>query len=75
MPLLSVPRILRPNEGQHIDPISELKLRDISNFLGALVMGRERTVIKRGFSFPFGGSLLLVAEKPTRKVLERFAQE
>ena len=65
MPLLFVSRILRPNKRQHNDPISELKLGDFSNFFGALVMGLERSAIKRGFSFPFGGSLFLVAGKPT----------
>jgi SAM-dependent methyltransferase len=46
------------------DPLAELKIGRFSNVLLERILHFERRIIKSGFSFPFGGSLLVVAKRP-----------
>lgn len=47
------------------DPGSELKVGRVWNSLFGMILAGERTLIRGGVSFPAGGSLLLVARRPT----------
>ena len=48
---------------QKFDPMKELRLSPVVNLLLDKVMDFERMMIRMGMSFPFGGSLLCVAQK------------
>ncbi len=63
LPLLLVSRLRRSGKSVALDPVAELRIHPLLN--GALeeVLDFERRCIQMGVSFPFGGSLLLVAQK------------
>lgn len=60
-PLMMASRLL--TKQKTTDPMSELRLSNITNALFESVMNCEATMIKLNFSLPFGGSLLLVGKK------------
>jgi hypothetical protein len=57
-------RLKRRAVNKEFDPTAEFKLSAPANYLLEHVMDVERAMIRLGVSFPAGGSLLLVAEKP-----------
>lgn len=63
LPLMVVSRRKLQREGEN-RLLSELSIGGILNSLFEATMNFERLLIERGVSFPFGGSLLLVARKP-----------
>jgi len=48
------------------DPLSEFRVSGWQNRVGASLLTAERWLIRRGISFPAGGSLLMVARRRTR---------
>jgi len=64
-PLMVTSRLARPRKTNELlaDPLSELRLPVYVNRIFESVMNVERTLIKLGVHFPFGGSLLLMARK------------
>jgi hypothetical protein len=50
----------------NFDPMAEFKINPLLNMFLENVMGFERFLIKQGFSFPFGGSLLVIAKRSHR---------
>jgi SAM-dependent methyltransferase len=63
-PALLVSRLRDRHATRTFDPLAEFRLGPLLNRLLGLVCGTERMMIKGGLSFPFGGSLLLVARRP-----------
>ena len=61
-PLMLVSRI-KGRHSETYDPASEVKINHFMNTLFTKILGLERWAIKLGLLFPFGGSLLLVAQK------------
>lgn len=61
-PFLYVSRFLKT---KHADALAELKLPRTLNLIFETLMNLERQLIKKGVRIPFGGSLLLIAEKTT----------
>lgn len=62
LPLMAVSRIKQKMQ-KDFDPLTEL---NINKHLGSVlekILGFERIFIKNGFSFPVGGSLLIVAKR------------
>lgn len=62
-PLLWFSRRKTRNSIETFDPLAELKIGTFLNFSLKIVMNIERVLIQLGISFPFGGSLLLIAYK------------
>jgi hypothetical protein len=63
-PLLVLARLAKRRAQTDVDPRAELKLRPGLNRSLERVLGLERRLIERACSFPFGGSLLVVARRP-----------
>jgi SAM-dependent methyltransferase len=63
LPLMFVARSRQRRPKGHFDPLAEFKVSRFLNSALEKVMGAERAAIRMGFSFPIGGSLLLVAER------------
>lgn len=61
-PLMLVSRI-KDRHSETYNPASEVKINHFMNTLFTKILGLERWAIKLGLLFPFGGSLLLVAQK------------
>ncbi len=61
LPLILLSRVRQPRSQDDFDPTVELKIGHLLNVALEKVLGIERTLIERGFSFPAGGSLLVVA--------------
>ena len=49
---------------EDFDALAELRLSPIANFALKSILDLERGLIRAGARFPFGGSLLVVAQKP-----------
>ncbi|MFM7372201.1 MAG: SAM-dependent methyltransferase, partial [Sphaerospermopsis kisseleviana] len=62
LPLMLLSR-LNQRSSKNYDPTSELKISGTLNYLLAKILDVERWLIKLGFSFPWGGSLLVIAYK------------
>jgi SAM-dependent methyltransferase len=63
LPLMMVSRACQRSVKQKSDPLAELRIAGLANALLEKIMGIELLAIRRGFNFPLGGSLLLVARK------------
>lgn len=63
LPVMLLSRLRQKKFDSNYDQTSELRLPTFINYVFELLMGLERTLIISGFSFPIGGSLLLVAQK------------
>jgi SAM-dependent methyltransferase len=64
LPLMLLSRLKRSTRSRDdFDPTAELKIASFLNVALESVLGIERILIKSGFSFPAGGSLLVVAKK------------
>ncbi len=66
LPLMLVARFKQRRSKGDFDPLAEFKMSHFLNSALEKVMGAERAAIRMGFSFPIGGSLLLVAERSRR---------
>jgi 2-polyprenyl-3-methyl-5-hydroxy-6-metoxy-1,4-benzoquinol methylase len=66
-PALLVSRLRDRRATGTFDPLAEFRLGPLLNRMLALISATERVMIKGGLSFPFGGSLLLVARRPERQ--------
>lgn len=66
LPLMFVARLKQRRSKGHFDPLAEFKVSHFLNSTLEKVMGAERAAIRMGFSFPIGGSLLLVGERSRR---------
>ena len=62
LPLMLLSR-LNQRSSKNYDPTSELKISGTLNYLLEKILDVERWLIKLGFSFPWGGSLLVIAYK------------
>lgn len=62
LPLMLISR-LNQRPSKNYDPTSELKISGTLNYLLEKILNLERWLIKLGFSFPWGGSLLVIAYK------------
>jgi len=56
-------RLLRCESGKEVDARRELRIGDFANGILGTVMRLERSAIVSGVRFPFGGSLLVVAQR------------
>jgi SAM-dependent methyltransferase len=63
LPLLLLSRWKRDRPGTCFDPLAEYRIGSLTNRILETTLALERALITRGFSFPAGGSLLLVARK------------
>jgi SAM-dependent methyltransferase len=64
LPAMFAARLGKRRPVANYDGMAELKIGGIANLALEKTMNLERTMIRAGFSFPAGGSLLLVARKP-----------
>lgn len=62
LPLMYLSRLSKKNKTESYDPNSEYCLPKIANDILESVLTIERMGIKAGFSYPMGGSLLVVAK-------------
>ena len=58
-----ISRINSRSNSKDYDPTSELKIGGFLNYLLEKILDIETWFIKLGFSFPWGGSLLVIAYK------------
>ena len=65
LPLMMISRLRQRTDDKDYDPMAELKLSGAMNKMLEQIMRVERALIRLGLPFPAGGSLLLVARKPT----------
>lgn len=65
LPLMFVSRLSKRKPVENYDPIQEFRISKLANMALEKVLDLERLMICRGISFPFGGSRLLIARKPT----------
>lgn len=65
LPALLISRMRERRAGTTFDPVAEFQSSARLNKALAWICGIERTLITRGLSFGAGGSLLLVARKPS----------
>lgn len=63
LPLMMLSRVKRRKAEADFDPAAELDVDPILNVPLEGVLGIERALIRKGFSLPAGGSLLLVAKR------------
>ena len=66
LPLMLFSRLKQPGSQDDFDPVAELQIDNVLNTALEKVLGIERILIERGFSFPSGGSLIVVAGKDWR---------
>jgi SAM-dependent methyltransferase len=66
LPLMLLSRLRQRRSQDTFDPLSEYKIGDRLNMALEKVLGIERVLIERGYSFPVGGSLLVVARRDLR---------
>jgi SAM-dependent methyltransferase len=64
LPLMLIARLRQRRANREFDPAAKFKLSAPANYLLERVIDVERVMVSLGVSFPAGGSLLLVAEKP-----------
>ena len=63
MPLMLLSRLRRRSYTKHFDPHAEFKIGAGVNRILTKALAWEQFMIRRGASFPAGGSLLLVAKR------------
>jgi SAM-dependent methyltransferase len=63
LPLMLISRLRQRGSHEDFDPTSELDISSRLNLVLESALTVERQFIKRGICFPWGGSLLLVAQK------------
>lgn len=64
LPFMMISRRLSGRQKKHVfDPLAELKISGPINSFFEKCLDFERFIIRKGISFPFGGSLLLIARK------------
>jgi len=63
LPLMFASRLTRRKAQQDFDVLAELRLSPAANFVLKSILDLERGLIRAGVRFPFGGSLLVVAQK------------
>lgn len=63
LPLMFVSRLARRKARQDFDVLAELRLNPVTNFALKSVLDFERGLIRAGVRLPFGGSLLVAAQK------------
>lgn len=63
LPLMLISRLNNRSKSNDYDPTSELKISGSLNYFLEKILDIERWLIKLGFSFPLGGSLLVIAYK------------
>ena len=63
LPLLIISRLKLRKPGPKFDPTSELRNKGLMNNVLERILDLERSMIRLGFPFPAGGSLLLIARK------------
>ena len=63
LPLMLLSRMKQRKPQDDWDPMAELKIGGLLNALLGKVLDFERILIKSGFSFPAGGSLLVIARR------------
>jgi SAM-dependent methyltransferase len=63
LPLLIVSRFKQGLSGKEFDPMSEFKIGSLVSATLEKILDAERSLIRSGFSFPVGGSLLVVARR------------
>ena len=63
LPIMFLSRIKRQLSSNKFDPMAELRIGQTTNTVLENVMTVERVFIKHGFSFPAGGSLLVIAKR------------
>lgn len=63
LPLMMMSRMLQQKPNAQYNALSELKISGGLNATLEMLLNLERKLIELGLSFPFGGSLLLVAQK------------
>lgn len=62
-PVMAISRLYNKRNPEKYDPTEELQINNaLSKTLG-IILGLELILIQSGFSFPFGGSLMIVAKK------------
>jgi SAM-dependent methyltransferase len=66
LPLMLLSRMKRRISSDKFDLLAELKIGQITNAVLENILTLERLFIKRGFSFPVGGSLIIVAKRNRR---------
>ena len=66
LPLMLLSRIKRQRASDRFDPLAELSVVRSKNAVLENILTVERAIIKRGFSFPAGGSLLIIAKRNRR---------
>jgi SAM-dependent methyltransferase len=67
-PLMYISRLLQKNKNENsdYDPLGELKINFIVNFIFRVFMKIDEWLIKLGIRLPFGGSLIVIARKLSR---------
>jgi len=63
LPLMALARLKKRVPESDYDPMSELKIGGVTNYILEKVLGFERILIRTGVSLPVGGSLLAIARK------------
>ena len=69
LPLMIISRLKKRQPDPEFDPASELRISGLINTILERVIDLERSMIRLGLSFPAGGSLLLIAQKISNRVL------
>ena len=64
LPLMMISRLRKRNPDHAFDPLAEHRISGLANAVLENLLNFERALIRWGFPFPVGGSLLLVARKP-----------
>jgi len=64
LPLMFLSRLSKRKPVENYDPTQEFQINGLLNGILEAVLDLERMIIRTGFSFPAGGSRLLVARKP-----------
>ena len=63
LPLLMISRLKKRKPDSKFDPTAEFRINRSMNTIFKMTLDFERSLIRLGFPFPVGGSLLLVARK------------
>jgi hypothetical protein len=63
LPLMLISRLTKRFSDDDFDPLSELRVGGLVNSILKKVLDIEFAFIRKGISFPLGGSLLLIARK------------
>lgn len=65
LPLMTLSRFRQRNPKKEYDPLAELKIAGLINWILGKTLDLERVLIRGGLSLPAGGSLLVIAHKRT----------